>query len=112
MADVPVYFVQRLNDPKAAQRLDLMLRARGTAGVGFFFAASEEMPSHLGPNIVMPLLSHLASADEEMLFARDGIDLSYRDGLSLAREAYRRGWFGHASSPARCLFLAGSRFTS
>ena len=84
-ADVPVYFARRLSDPKAAQRLDLMLRARGTAGVGIVFAASEEMPSHLGPNVVMPLLSHLASADEEMLFARDGIELAYRDGLSLAR---------------------------
>jgi hypothetical protein len=84
-ADVPVYFARRLNDPKATQRLDLMLRARGTAGVGIVFAASEEMPSHLGPNVVMPLLSHLASVDEEMLFARDGIELAYRDGLSLAR---------------------------
>jgi len=84
-AEVPVYFARRLNDPKTAQRLDLMLRARNTAGVGIILAASEDMPSHLGPNVVMTLLSHLTSADEEMLFARDGIELTYRDSLSLAR---------------------------
>jgi len=83
--DVPVYFARRLNDRKAVQRLDLVLRTRETAGVGIVFAASAETPSHLGPNVVTPLLSHLASADEEMLFARDGIELAYRDGLSLAR---------------------------
>jgi hypothetical protein len=62
-----------------------MLRARNTAGVGIILAASEEMPSHLGPNVVVPLLSHLASAGEEILFARDGLELAYRSGLSLAR---------------------------
>lgn len=84
-ADVPVYFARRLNDPKTAQRLDLALRARNTAGVGIILAASEEMPSHLGPNVVVPLLSHLASADEEILFARDSLELAYRNSLSLAR---------------------------
>lgn len=84
-AEVPVYFARRLNDPKTAQRLDLALRARNTAGVGIILAASEEMPSHLGSNVVVPLLSHLASADEEILFARDGIELAYRNNLSLAR---------------------------
>lgn len=62
-----------------------MLRARNTPGVGIVFAASEDMPSHLGPNVVMPLLSHLAAADNEMLFARDGIEIAYRDSHSLAR---------------------------
>lgn len=83
--EVPVYFARRLNDPKTAQRLDLALRARNTAGVGIILAASEDMPSHLGPNVVVPLLSHLASADEEILFARDGLELAYRSSLSLAR---------------------------
>jgi hypothetical protein len=84
-SEVPVYFARRLNDPKTAQRLDLSLRARNTAGVGLILAASEEMPSHLGANIVVPLLDHLASADQEFLFARDGLELAYRNGLSLAR---------------------------
>jgi hypothetical protein len=84
-ADVPVYFARRLNDLKTAERLDLALRARNMAGVGIILAASEDMPSHLGPNVVVPLLSHLASADDEALFSRDGVELAYRNGLSLAR---------------------------
>jgi hypothetical protein len=84
-ADVPVYFARRINDLRIAQRLDLMLRARNTAGVGIILAASEEMPSHLGPNVVVPLLSHLSPADDEMLFSRDGLELAYRSSLSLAR---------------------------
>lgn len=84
-ADVPVYFARRLNDPKTAQRLDLTLRARNTAGVGVILAASEEMPSHLGPNVVVPLLSHLLPADDELLLSRDGLELAYRSSLSLAR---------------------------
>ena len=83
--EVPVYFARRLSDLKTARRLDLTLRARNSAGVGVILAASEEMPSHLGPNVVVPLLSHLAPADEEFLFARDGLELAYRNSLSLAR---------------------------
>jgi hypothetical protein len=84
-AEIPIYFARRLNDPKTAQRLDLALSARSTARIGIILAASDEMPSHLGSNVVVPLLSHLASADEEFLFARDGLELAYRSGLSLAR---------------------------
>lgn len=83
-AEVPVYFARRLSNPKTAQRLDLALRARNTAGVGIILAASEELPSYLGSNVVVPLLSHLASVDEEILFARDGLELAHRTGLSLA----------------------------
>ena len=43
------------------------------------------MPSHLGPNVVVPLLSHLSSADDEFLLARDGLELAFRNNLSLAR---------------------------
>lgn len=84
-AEVPVYFGRRLNDLKTAQRLDLALRARNTAGVGIILAASEEMPSHLGPNVVVPLLSHLSSGGDEFVLARDGLELAYRNNLSLAR---------------------------
>lgn len=84
-AEVPIYLARRLNNPKTAQRLDLALRARNTAGVGLILAASAETPSHLGPNVVVPLLAHLASADEELLFARDGLESAYRSSLSLAR---------------------------
>jgi hypothetical protein len=83
-ADVLVYFARRINDPRTAQRLDLMLRARNTSGVGIILAASEEMPSHLGSNVVVPLLLHLSPADDEMLFSRDGLELAYRSSHSLA----------------------------
>ncbi len=43
------------------------------------------MPAHLGPNVVVPLLSHLSPAEDELLFARDGFELAYRNSLSLAR---------------------------
>ena len=84
-ADVPVYFGRRLSDLKTTQRLDLIVRARNAAGVGIVLAASEEMPSHLGPNVVLPLLSHLSPADDEFLLARDGLELAFRSNLSLAR---------------------------
>ncbi len=84
-ADVPVYFGRRLNDVKTAQRLDLALRARNTAGIGIILAASENMPQHLGANVVVPLLSQLWAAEDVLLFNRDGIELAYQTGLSLAR---------------------------
>lgn len=69
---------------ETAPRLDLMLRARNTSRVGIILAASEEMPSHLGSNVVVPLLLHLSPADDEMLFSRDGLELAYRSSHSLA----------------------------
>ena len=84
-ADVPVYFGRRLNDVKTAQRLDLALRARNNAGIGIILAASENMPQHLGANVVVPLLAQLVADDKDPLFNRDGIELAYQTGLSLAR---------------------------
>lgn len=84
-AEVPVYFARRLNDPRAAQRLDLALRSRNTAGVGVILAASEEMPSHLGPNVVVPLLSHLVADGSDCLVSRDGVELAWRTSHALAR---------------------------
>lgn len=83
--DVPIYFGRRLNDLKTTRRLDLILRARNTAGVGIVLAASEEMPSHLGPNVVVPLLSNLSSIDDEFVLARDGLELAFSNNLALAR---------------------------
>lgn len=84
-AEVPVYFARRLNDLKTVERLDLALRARNQAGVGIVLAASEEMPSHLGPNVVVPLLSNLSPEDEEFVLSRDGLELAFRNNFSLAR---------------------------
>jgi len=83
-ADVPVFFGRRLNDVKTAQRLDLALRARNTAGIGIILAASENMPQHLGANVVVPLLSQLSAAEGDLLFNRDGIEIAYQTGLALA----------------------------
>ena len=84
-SEVPVYFARRLNDPKTAQRLDLALRARHSGGVGIVLAASQELPAHLGSNVVVPLLSHLASDGSECAVSRDGIELAWRTNNALAR---------------------------
>jgi hypothetical protein len=84
-AEVPVYFARRLNDLKTVQRLDLALRAWHSGGVGIVLAASEEMPAHLGPNVVVPLLSHLTPARSDCAVARDGLELAWRTNNALAR---------------------------
>jgi hypothetical protein len=84
-AEAPVYFARRLNDLKTVQRLDLALRARHSGGVGIVLAASEEMPAHLGPNVVVPVLSHLAPAGSDCAVARDGLELAWRMNNALAR---------------------------
>jgi hypothetical protein len=84
-AEVPLYFARRLNDLKTVERLDLAMRARNQAGVGIVLSASEDMPSHLGPNVVVPLLSHIAPAEEEFAVARDGLEVTYRSNFALAR---------------------------
>ncbi len=84
-AEVPVYFARRLDDLKTVARLDLALRARNNAGVGIVLATSAEMQTWLGPNVVVPVLSNVSSADEEFALSRDGLELAFRSGFSLAR---------------------------
>lgn len=84
-AEVPVYFGRRLYDLKTLERLDLALRARNQAGVGIVLAASPMMPSHLGPNVVVPLLSNIAPEDEDIVVSRDGLELAFRSNFALAR---------------------------
>ena len=84
-AEVPLFFARRLNDLKTVERLDLAMRARNQAGVGIVLSASEDRPSHLGPNVVVPLLSNIAPAEEEFAVARDGLELTYRSNFALAR---------------------------
>lgn len=84
-ADVPVYFARRLHDLKIVGKLDLALRARNKAGVGIVLAASPDMPSCLGPNIVVPLLSNLSPDDDALVLSRDGLELAFRTNRSLAR---------------------------
>ena len=84
-AEVPLYFARRLNVLKTVERLDLALRARNQAGVGIVLSASEDVPSHLGPNVVVPLLSNIASAEEDLAVSRDGLELAFRSNFALAR---------------------------
>lgn len=84
-AEVPLYFARRLNDLKTVERLDLAMRARNQAGVGIVLAASGDMPSHLGPNVVVPLLPNIAPVEDEFILSRDGLELRYRSNSVLAR---------------------------
>jgi hypothetical protein len=84
-AEVPVYIARRLDDLKTVGRLDLALRARNKAGVGIVLAASPELPSCLGPNVVVPLLTNVSSEDDEFVLSRDGLELAFRNSFSLAR---------------------------
>lgn len=84
-SEVPVYFARRLEDAKTIGRLDLALRSRNKAGVGIVLAAGTDHPTCLGPNVVVPILTNLSPDGEELVVARDGLDLAYRSNLSLAR---------------------------
>lgn len=84
-AEVPVYIARRLDDLKTVGKLDLALRARNKAGVGIVLAASPELPSCLGPNVVVPLLANVSSEDDEFVLSRDGLELAFRNSFSLAR---------------------------
>lgn len=84
-AEVPVYVARRLDDLKTVGKLDLALRARNKAGVGIVLAASPELPSCLGPNVVVPLLTNVSSEDDEFVLSRDGLELAFRNSFSLAR---------------------------
>lgn len=83
-ADVPVYFARRLDDQTAVKRIDLLLRARNSAGIGIVLSASAELPPCLGPNVVVHLLSHLSDQENEFVLSRDGLDLAFRSGRILA----------------------------
>lgn len=84
-AEVPLYFARRLDDLKTISRLDVLLRGRNSAGVGIVLCASSEMPAYLGPNVVVPILSNLSPVGEDLVIARDGLELAYRNNLTLAR---------------------------
>ncbi len=82
--DVPIYFARRLDDQKVTSRLDLLLRARGNSGFGIVLSASPELPSCLGPNVVVPFLTHLSSGGDEPILSPRSIELAFRSGRSLA----------------------------
>lgn len=54
-AEIPIYFVRRLDQAKTLQRLDVMLRSRQDGGIGIALTAAATPFTHLGPNVVMSL---------------------------------------------------------
>lgn len=84
-ADAPVYFARKLHDLKTARRLDTILRGRQSGGVGIVLAASPELPEHLGPNVVVPLLSYLVADGSDCVIAREGVEIAWRTNHTLAR---------------------------
>jgi hypothetical protein len=53
-------------------------------GAGIVLAASAEMPACLGPNIVVSLLSNVSTEGDEFVLSRDGLEIAFRSGRTLA----------------------------
>ena len=47
-------------------------------------SASAKMPACLGPNVVVPLLSNMSPEGGELALSRDGLELAFRSGRTLA----------------------------
>lgn len=62
-ANVPVYFVRRLDNLKTVGALDVILRSRQDAGVGIVLAAGQTDLPHLGPNVVIPVADVIRHGD-------------------------------------------------
>jgi hypothetical protein len=84
-AKVPLYFARRLHDAKTISKLDLLLRGRSNSGFGIVLATGSDLLPCLGPNVVIPLLSHLSDGEDEPVLSRGGIQFAFRSGRSLAR---------------------------
>jgi len=83
-ASAPVYFARRLGDPVVINKLDQLLRARNTTGIGIVLSSSPESLTCLGPNVVVPILSHLEKVGEEQELSRDAVIQTFSTGRNLA----------------------------
>jgi hypothetical protein len=83
-ATTPVYFARRLGDPKVINTLDQLLRTRNASGIGIVLSASPESLSCLGPNVVVPVLSHLSETDEDLVLSREALTQTFRSSRNLA----------------------------
>jgi hypothetical protein len=83
-ASTPVYFARRLGDPVVINKLDQLLRARNTSGIGIVLSSSPESLTCLGPNVVVPILSHLEKVGEEQELSRDAVIQTFSTGRNLA----------------------------
>lgn len=83
-ASTPVYFARRLGDPLVINKLDQLLRARNPSGVGIVLTASASALSCLGPNVVIPVLSHLSDKERDPVLSRDALAQTFSSGRSVA----------------------------
>lgn len=83
-ASTPVYFARRLRDPAVINKLDQLLRARNTTGIGIVLSSSPATLTCLGPNVVVPIRSHLEKVGEEQELSRDAVIQTFSTGRNLA----------------------------
>ncbi|EAQ47247.1 hypothetical protein MED193_18679 [Roseobacter sp. MED193] len=83
-ASTPVYFARRLGDPVIINKLDQLLRARNMSGIGVVLSSSPETLTCLGPNVVVPLLSHLEGEGTEQALSRDAVMQTFDTGRNFA----------------------------
>jgi len=83
-ANSSVYFARRLGDPAVINKLDQILRARNTSGIGIVLSASPAIFTCLGPNVVAPILSHLGGEGEDCVLSRDAVIQTLNTGRNLA----------------------------
>ncbi|HCP82358.1 MAG TPA: hypothetical protein DIT67_12535, partial [Octadecabacter sp.] len=81
---IPVYFARRLGDSAVINKLDQILRARNTSGIGVVLSASPAIFTCLGPNVVVPILSHLEEESEEQVLSRGAVIQTLNTGRNLA----------------------------
>jgi hypothetical protein len=80
----PVYFARRLGDLAVINKLDQLLRARNTSGIGIVLSASPGTLTCLGPNVVVPILGHLEKDSETQVLSWDAIIQTLDNGRNLA----------------------------
>ncbi|PWG16080.1 hypothetical protein [Salibaculum griseiflavum] len=80
----PVFFARRLGDPQIINKLDQLLRARNASGIGIVLTSSNETLTCLGPNVVVPVLTHLSDDDEDLVLSREALAQTFSSGRNLA----------------------------
>lgn len=82
---VPCYLARDLRTHATLQRLDVILRSRNHLGIGIVLSCGTDVPLCLGPNIVLPVVSHMMSSNPEALLDIPRIAAAYGQKRQLAR---------------------------
>lgn len=80
----PVYFARRLGDPLVINKLDQLLRARNASGIGIVLTSSTDTLTCLGPNVVIPVLTHLSDEGEDLVLSRGALAQTFSSGRNIA----------------------------